>query len=662
MQGGAKRAALNAFAASAKGASVAFPLPEIPDHSLLRLIGRGAYGEVFMARNAIGTLRAVKVVRRESFQHLDQFEREFNGLLRFEPISRSHDGLVDILQIGRREDAGYFFYVMELADTFDPEGMLVEAPESAYAPRTLRAELHPGGSLAPAEVITIALKLTGALAHLHASGLVHRDIKPSNIIFVQSEPKLADIGLVTAIDDACSLVGTAGYIPPEGPGTPKADLYGLGKVLYEMTFGKDRQEFPQLPPDLESHPDYKALLELNEIILRACETDPVRRYQSAEEMEKDLALLRDGKSVKLARRLEQRLAIAKKISVAAILFLLVAALPLITGSKYQHTPAAEARREYEFGRWHYNQLTPEAHRKALEHLTRAVEIDPRFVLPYRELTALYVWGKPGLFVDEADRMQKVKAIADKLLKLDPELAEGHTALSWLFFLQHDLRGAEEEVVRAIELNPDYPFAHDIYSFYLSMMLRVEEAQQQGQRSQELDPTARTGALVAAWPYFAARQFDKTIAQIERLIELDKNFPEAYNLLGRCYEAQSNYVAAIDSFRSYELMVGSDPVRVDAGFNALRQAYETKGQEGYLRKYIELIREDELLPPAERVFFIQDIAGYYARLGENENALNEIEKQLNDPAVRMQLKFEPLHDTLRDEPRFREFVKKAGLEK
>src|ERR1022692_2348912 len=279
------------------------PAPVIPDHELLRLIGRGAYGEVWLARNAIGTLRAVKIVHRQSFERTEYFEREFKGLLKFEPISRSHEGLVHVLQIGRRDDAGYFFYVMELADGLNVEREVRNAeskgagaqttPHSAlatphsYTPCTLRSELQPRGSLPTTECVALGLKLAAALEHLHANGLVHRDIKPSNIIFVNGEPKLADIGLVTAIDEAQSLVGTAGYIPPEGPGTPQADLYSLGKGLYEIAFGKDRQEFPQLPPDLQSHPDYAALLEINEIILKACETDSRLRYQGAEAIRND---------------------------------------------------------------------------------------------------------------------------------------------------------------------------------------------------------------------------------------------------------------------------------------------------------------------------------------------------------------------------------------
>src|SRR6266566_2101873 len=331
-------------------------IPSIPDHELLRRIGGGSYGEVWLARNVLGDYRAVKVIYRDKFEHDRPFDREFEGIQKFEPISRSHESQVDILHVGRNEAAGYFYYVMELADDAGaiPNDECQNPKEARkpndksdlvagnlwssgfglpsrfdirnsdlYIPHTLKLDLYRRSRLPVDECIEIGLALTTALENLHEHGLVHRDVKPSNIIFVNGVPKLADIGLVANMDATMSFVGTSGFLPPEGPGTPQADIYSLGKVLYEIRTGKDRQEFPKLPPDLlvaasrESAADHvlpeaesglksaalsrnavTTLLELNAIILKACHSDPHQRYQSAQEMSSDLALLQRGQSVK----------------------------------------------------------------------------------------------------------------------------------------------------------------------------------------------------------------------------------------------------------------------------------------------------------------------------------------------------------------------------
>ena len=171
----------------------------VPDHELLRCIGRGAYGEVWLARNAVGTLRAVKVVYRDDFPDARPYEREFQGIQKFEPLSRTHEGLVDVLQIGLNEPAGYFYYVMELADSVPssefrvPSSPLASPAEpqpgtrnpelGTYIPRTLASDLKSQGRLPFAQCLRAALALADALEHLHRHGLIHRDIKPSNIIF-----------------------------------------------------------------------------------------------------------------------------------------------------------------------------------------------------------------------------------------------------------------------------------------------------------------------------------------------------------------------------------------------------------------------------------------------------------------------------------------------
>lgn len=290
----------------------------VPDYTLIRRIGKGSYGEVWLARNALGAYRAIKIVQRAAFDDDRPFERELEGIRRFEPVSRSHESQLNILHVGRAE--GCFYYVMELADDM---GRGTEIDEGSYSPRNLKSELLLRGRLPVDECIRLGLALSTALEHLHRHKLVHRDIKPSNIVFVNGIPKLADIGLVARAEATMSFVGTEGYLPPEGPGTIQADLFSLGKVLYELATGRDRQQFPEYPTNVAELPDRAALAELNEVLVRACAPRVQDRYQTAAEMHADLALLQSGKSVSRMRATERRLKLAAR---ASVLLLLVAGL------------------------------------------------------------------------------------------------------------------------------------------------------------------------------------------------------------------------------------------------------------------------------------------------------------------------------------------------
>jgi serine/threonine protein kinase len=652
-------------------APAGFAAPVVPEHKLFCAIAAGAYGQVWLACNSLGVYRAVKIVHRASFDHDRPFEREFAGIKAFEPISRSHEGLVDLLQVGRDDAAGYFYYVMELADDLNANGPTQSVMGSSqsernyYTPRTLASELKRRGRLPLEECIQIGLSLTEALAHLHRQGLVHRDVKPSNIIFVQGVPKLADVGLVTGVGEARSFVGTEGFIPPEGPGTPQADLYSLGIVLYVISTGKSHQDFPEPLSDLAADQDRAQWLEFDAIIHKASQAEARGRYRSAEEMHDELVLLQLGHSVKRKRAAHRRWTAIKRLGLCGIAAaLLLMTMPLLKRLKHDHTPNPEAVRLYNLGRWYYNQLTPEAHKKALECLNQAIQIDPNYVKPYGELTALYLWSQPGVLplCSDAYRLQQTRAIANKLLAIDPKLAEGHAALSYSKFLERDWRGAEDEIVRAIDLNPNLQIARDFYIAYLSLLVRPAEANRQAQLSQALDPSSRASTMVAAWPFMAERRFDLAIAQLQQVVKLDGNFPQAHNYLGRCYEAESNYVLAIEQFKTSDLLVGNDPAKVTASYAAIRDAYESQGQQGYFRKWIELIQADESLPEEKRLFDDVDLAGAYARLGEKQKALDEIERNFDRPGVWWQLKFEPLYDSLHDEPRFKALLKRAGFEK
>ncbi len=329
--------------------------PVIPDHELRRPIGRGAYGEVWLARNVMGAARAVKIIWRRQFESERPYEREFAGIQRYEPVSRMTDGLVQVLHVGRNDAEGYFYYVMELADAVgvatgaSPCGAGVkdsEAPETSpshqdsevpsslsggapaaapgpepsqagYEPRTLRSDLRRYDRLPVADCLRLALDVVGGLARLHEHGLVHRDVKPGNIIFVNGRAKLADIGLVSVYAEKGTFVGTEGYIPPEGPGSPGADLFALGMVLYEAASGFPPDRFPTVPPEWFAEEAGKEALEFHEIVLKACEGAKERRYQSAEQMQADLALLQSGQSVRRVRALERRVARSRRVGLAA---------------------------------------------------------------------------------------------------------------------------------------------------------------------------------------------------------------------------------------------------------------------------------------------------------------------------------------------------------
>ena len=361
----ALRAALERRLADPQSATPDHP-PQVADHTLIRVIGRGAYGEVWLARNALGSLRAVKIVYRSRFKEERPYQREIDGILKYEPVSRTHPGLVQVLQVGRDDLTACFYYVMELADpvtasthsaassthpgSMNPPARLAssQSPPDAtaeYVPRTLRSDLALRGRLPPVMSAELAMRLADALGHLHAHGLVHRDIKPSNVIFVGGQPKLADIGLVTDAGDSTSFVGTEGFIPPEGPGTPQADLFGLGKLLYEMATGRDRLEFPQFPAAIGETPEEEALLDLNEVMARACAPNVKRRYPTASALEMDLKLFLTGRSLRQVRSIERMLKHFKRQAMVASILALVALAAFLLTQRQNRLSQARAAAE-----------------------------------------------------------------------------------------------------------------------------------------------------------------------------------------------------------------------------------------------------------------------------------------------------------------------------
>jgi serine/threonine protein kinase len=193
-----------------------------------------------------------------------------------------------------------------------------------YQPRTLACDLAQRQRLPIGECIRLGAPIASALAFLHRNGLIHRDVKPANIIFVSGFPKLVDAGLVTEMFETRSRVGTEGFIAPEGPGTAAADIYSLGKVLYEISTGLDRNDYPELPADIGTPVEARELIRFNKIVVKACRANPRLRYRDAGDMMSDLLAFKFSPDTPLES--ESLSSFATWASLAALLLTLAAAL------------------------------------------------------------------------------------------------------------------------------------------------------------------------------------------------------------------------------------------------------------------------------------------------------------------------------------------------
>jgi len=247
---------------------------------LLRRIGRGGFGEVWLARNlTTDGLRAVKLVPLRGAASADPAGREIVSLSHLEQTARVRDpNLATIHHVGRT--AEYLFYIMDPAD--DVSGAPAACGE-AYTPATLAARLA-AGPVSNEDCVRWTSQLLSALACLHREGLVHRDVKPANCFFIGGELKLADFGLLAQGDRTVSRVGTLAYMPPDGIIDTRADVYAAGLVIYEMLTGGPSHRFPSLQSRARTILADARLTVLNRLTIKACQLDRDARFPDAVDM------------------------------------------------------------------------------------------------------------------------------------------------------------------------------------------------------------------------------------------------------------------------------------------------------------------------------------------------------------------------------------------
>ena len=252
--------------------------------TLIREIGRGASGIVYLATGVDGGLAAVRICLRGELG-ADRYARELRGAKLYRGIPPG-EGLVRLLELGEFEQG--FYMAMELAD--DEFG---ESPSGTpeYRPKTLARVIAGERALPVKESLEIGLALAEGLETLQRHHLLHRDVKPGNVVYVRGRPVLSDPGLLVDEAEAVSLVGTPGYVPPENFIGTGGDVYSLGLTLKAASFGRPVEELER-GPMLEADTGNPLFPAWWRILNRATHSDPMRRYRSAKALRKDLLALR----------------------------------------------------------------------------------------------------------------------------------------------------------------------------------------------------------------------------------------------------------------------------------------------------------------------------------------------------------------------------------
>jgi len=248
--------------------------PVIPDYELVRELGRGSFGSVWLGRSRTGVHHAIKIVPKSRERLL---EKELEGIRAYELLARKHPNLVEVRHVG--ETAECLYCVLELADGY---GTAPTYSAADYEPHTLQSDLDRRGALPLTEAADVARAVLDGLAHMHASGLLHRDVKPANILFVDGRAKLGDVGLVAVTSRREDRAGSPAFMPPESVQDSSGDLYSLGITLFCAVTGGQAVRFPELPQAIA--PERLASFQkLAPVIDRACAPHRDDRFHDARE-------------------------------------------------------------------------------------------------------------------------------------------------------------------------------------------------------------------------------------------------------------------------------------------------------------------------------------------------------------------------------------------
>jgi len=318
----------------------------------------------------------------------------------------------------------------------------------------------------------------------------------------------------------------------------------------------------------------------------------------------------------------------------------------------RHTENTEAYQLYLKGRFYWNRRTEEGLKKGIEYLNEAIAKDPTYALAYAGLADGYIVLADHRYMPPNEAYPKAKAAALKALEIDDRLAEAHNALASIREFTWDWAGAEREYKRAIELNSNYATAHQWYSIYLHDVGRLDEAMAENKIAKGLDPLSLIINANTAQFLRDARQYDRAIEELRKLLEMDPNFIGAHFTLASTYERKGMYQEAVAEWQK-AFVLDNDSERAIAW----AQGYAAGGYPGAVQRDIELLKERL----KQRYVSPYDIGEDYVRLGEKDQALAWLEKAYQEHSgLLANLKADLLWDPIRTDPRFQDLLRRIGL--
>jgi TolB-like protein len=323
------------------------------------------------------------------------------------------------------------------------------------------------------------------------------------------------------------------------------------------------------------------------------------------------------------------------------------------GITKQDTTNNEAYQLYLQGRYLWNKRSSQNLKKATELLRAATEKDPNFALAYAGLADCYAVSYYYIGERPRELMPLAKTYAAKAIELDPTLAEPHTTLAFTaWLLDWDRVAAEKEFLRAIELNPKYPTAHQWYSRYLRGIGRMDEAFREIKRAEALDPLSLVIINNVAENHITRGELDSATKDCQRMIDLDPSFWPAHQTLSIVLTKQGRYDDALVEVQKSAQFSG----RGNASLALLAHINAKLGR----RSEAEAVIKDLEKRYSEKSADGRDLAVAYAGSDKNQ-AFAWLEKAFKDHSPFLVfLKLEPMLDDLHSDPRWGDLERRVGV--